>query len=373
MSSRPDHVGRASLTTEQALSAGQAMSAGQAKQARRVLACPDKFRGTATGLQAATAIARAVVASGCSATVLPLADGGEGTLDALAAAGGRFRTTTVTGPLGTPIEAQWLLWGRKAYIEMARASGLLLAGGREGNRPLDATTFGTGELIAAAVAEGATTITVTLGGSATTDGGLGALDALARLSRMGGVKLVVACDVDTPFEDAARIFGPQKGASSAEVELLTRRLALLADRYLHDHGVDVRGVRGTGAAGGLAGALVAIGAELVSGFTCVAEAIGFPEALETTDLVVTGEGYLDTESFNGKVVGGVCERAIEKEVPVLIVAGNVEIGLEDRWPIGRRDLVTVVSLVGQFGLDRAMADTQTCIESVVLEHLGSLS
>ncbi len=333
-----------------------------------VLACPDKFRGTATGLEAAAAIGRAIrlIDPQHTVTLLPLADGGEGTLEAIAAAGGSLRRTTVTGPLGAAVEAEWLMWGSSAFIEMARASGLLLAGGRSGNDALAATTAGTGELIAAAIAEGATSITVTLGGSATTDGGLGALDALEPLSRLSRVRLTVACDVDTTFVDAARVFGPQKGASPPQVGLLSRRLEQLADRFQRERGVDVRDMPGTGAAGGLAGGLVSVGARLVSGFQCVAEVVGFEEALAAADRVITGEGFLDAESFHGKVVGSVCEAALGQEKPVLIVAGGVEEGLvEAGLPVERADLVTVVSLAEQFGLDRSMEATTACIEAAI--------
>ncbi len=221
-----------------------------------VVAAPDKFRGTATAAEVASAIAEAVEALGHTCTTVPMADGGEGTLEVL---GGANRVTTVTGPLGRPVDASWRLDRRSAVIEMAQASGLELAGGAEGNDPIGATTSGTGELISIAVESGATRVLVGVGGSATTDGGLGALQALFPLQRLRGVELVVACDVRTSFVDAAAVFGPQKGASPSQVELLTRRLERLADVYVHDHGVDVRPLVGGGAAGGLAGGLAAAG------------------------------------------------------------------------------------------------------------------
>jgi glycerate kinase len=162
---------------------------------------------------------------------VPLADGGEGTLDAL---GGPNRTTLVAGPHGEPLEAAWRLSRGTAVIEMARASGLLLAGGAEGNDPMEASTFGTGELIAAALEAGAKRIIVGVGGSATTDGGLGALKALYPPQRLKGVQLVVACDVRTRFVDAAAHFAPQKGASPAQVKLLQRRLERLVQAYRDD-------------------------------------------------------------------------------------------------------------------------------------------
>ena len=225
--------------------------------AMHVLACADKFRGTLTAPEFGEAVAAG--AGGHEVVIQPLADGGEGTLDAF---GGPNRRTTVTGPLGDPVDAAWRLSGGRAVIEMARASGLSLVGGADGNDPLEATTAGTGELIAKAVEAGAREIIVGLGGSATTDGGPGALRALPAPSRLRGVDLVVACDVETRFADAAQVFGPQKGATAAQIRLLNARLERLVDVYRSEHGADVADVVGGGAAGGLAGGLVAAGARL---------------------------------------------------------------------------------------------------------------
>src|SRR4051794_37761087 len=234
---------------------------------------------------------------------LPLADGGEGTLDTLLAArGGSRRTARVTGPLGGTIEAEWgVLPGGTAIVEMARASGLALVANH--NDPLRASTRGTGELIAAVRAQGFKQIVVAVGGSATTDGGLAAVEALSWT--LQGLDVTVACDVETPFTDSARVYGPQKGASAAQIALLTRRLQKLADQYRTRTGVDVTGLIGAGAAGGLAGGLAAIGANLVPGFEAVAEAVGLEGAFERADFVCTGEGKLDASSLEGKVVGGV--------------------------------------------------------------------
>ncbi len=245
---------------------------------RRVVAAPDKLRGTLDALQAGRAIADAARRHGATTDLVPLADGGEGTLDALAANGGRLRRVTVHDPLGHPVEAEFLLRGRTAFVEMARASGLALVGGAEGNDPLDASTAGTGELVRAAVADGATRVVVTLGGSATTDGGLGFLEALAPLDRWRGIDLVAATDVRTTFADAADVFAPQKGASPAQVRLLRGRLERLAERYHRERGVDVASLPGSGAAGGLAGAMASIGAEIVSGFDLVAEEVDLGSA-----------------------------------------------------------------------------------------------
>jgi len=287
------------------------------------LVCPDKFKGTLSAADAAAAMSEGLRRAGLEQIAsLPLADGGEGTLDALVAArGGSRRKVTVTGPLGDPVDAEWaLLPGGVAVVEMAQASGLALV--PRVRDPLRASTRGTGELIAAAIRAGARRVIVGVGGSATTDGGLAALEALGW--SFGAVPVTVACDVTTPFLDAATVFGPQKGASAAQVSLLTRRLASLAEQYERRTGLDVRTLAGAGAAGGLAGGLAAIGAVLEPGFDVVATAVGLDDALDDVDLVLTGEGRLDATSFAGKVVGGVLEWAGDAGVPdVAVVAGQV--------------------------------------------------
>ncbi len=324
----------------------------------RVLAAPVKFRGTATAFEVASAIADAARTAGASCVELPLADGGEGTLAAL---GGPNRTSLVTGPLGDPVDAPWRLVGSEAVIEMAFASGLALVGGAAGNDPIAASTSGTGELIAHAAESGARRIVVGVGGSATTDGGFGALRAMYPLQRFRGVEIVVACDVRTRFVDAAQVFAPQKGATRAQVELLRRRLERLAQVYAHDYGVDVRELPRAGAAGGLAGALATMGARLVDGFEFVADAVGLDEQLEGVDLVVTGEGFLDAQSFEGKVVGGVTGLAAALAVPVLVIAGDIYDGVDAG--------LDAVSLVARVGADRAFADPLGAIREVVYERL----
>lgn len=319
----------------------------------RLLAAPDKFRGSVSAVEAARAMAAGARAAGWTCREIPLADGGEGTLDAF---GGPDRTTTVTGPLCEPVEAAWRLDDGVAVIEMARASGLALAGGRERNDPLWATTRGTGELIAAALEAGARRVVVGVGGSATTDGGLGAVEALRAYAPFP-VPVQVACDVATTFVDAAPVFGPQKGASPTQVEELRERLRLLALRYRDELGVDVTALRGGGAAGGLAGGLAALGAELVPGFELIAEALGLDAALAQADLVVTGEGRLDETSFAGKVVGGIAQRAAERGLPLLAVAGDVDPQVTAR--------VRAVSLLERFGEERAWRDTAACIAEAV--------
>jgi len=335
-------------------------------QIRRVLAAPDKFKGTATAEEVARAIGHACWDRGIECVEIPLADGGDGLLDAL---GGANRTSTVTGPLGDPVQADWRLSRGTAVIEMARASGLVLAGGAEGNDPIAASTTGTGELIDHALDAGATRIIVGLGGSATTDGGFGAIRAITAIARLKQVELLVACDVTTPFLDAARVFGPQKGASPAEVKLLTRRLERLGQMFDEEFGIDVRDIPGGGAAGGIGGALAALGGRLIPGFELVADEKDLFDQLSGTDLIITGEGALDSTSFDGKVVGGVIGLATEEQIPVAAIVGGPldESDLEDRPP------VMVVSLSELYGADRAVDRPTRCIEDAAGQLLDQLS
>jgi glycerate kinase len=325
-----------------------------------VLAAPTAFAGGAGAADMAAAIARAAEAAGAVCDEAPVAAGGAGTLEAL---GGAVRRTSVRGPLGDPIVAEWRMQDDgTAVVEMARASGLGLAGGPEGNDPLRASTAGTGELIAAALDAGARRVIVGAGGSASTDGGLAAVTALNPRRRLrAGVELIVACDVDTLFVDAAEVFAPQKGATPAQVALLRRRLERLAQIYVRDYGVDVTELAGSGATGGLAGGLAAAGALLVPGFDVVADALSLPERVAGADLVVTGEGTVDAESFDGKAVGGVVDLATEAGVPVLILAGDVVTGELPELAAS----VQVVSLVARFGRERALADFAGCVAEVV--------
>jgi glycerate kinase len=322
----------------------------------RVLAAVDKFRGTATASQVAAAIGHAGWELGHEVDEAPVADGGEGTLDVL---GGPNRTTVVTGPLGDPVAAPWRMSKGTAIIEMARASGIELVGGRDGNDAMAATTTGTGELIDAALDAGAERILVCLGGSATTDGGLGAIRAITAPARLRAVELLVACDVTTHFTDAAEVFGPQKGASRAQTALLTGRLQRLAQQYRETYGVDVTELPGAGAAGGLAGGLAALGGRLVPGFELVADEIHLADRVRAADVVVTGEGHLDAQSFHGKVVGGVLELAEEAGRPVVAIVGDTD--PEVLAEVGGR--LRVESLVAHFGPERAMTEPLWCIEA----------
>jgi glycerate kinase len=336
----------------------------------RVLVAPDAFKGTAGAPAIAGAMAAGARSVGWGVDLCPLSDGGEGFAQVLAAAPtpidgarpGVWHETEVTGPLGAPVRARWWLADGVAVVESAAASGLPLAGGAPGNDPLRASTRGTGQLLVAAAARGARRVLLGVGGSATTDGGLGALEAIEEAGGLGAVEVVVACDVETRYVDAAEQFGPQKGATPAQVAELRDRLVALASDLSARYGVDVRDLPGSGAAGGLAGGLAALGAQLVPGFDVVAEALDLRDRLEGVDLVVTGEGRLDASSWSGKVVGGVVRAAGLARVPVLVVAGAVGPGGTEGTAGSE---VEVHSLSDRFGERRALDDPAGCVEEIV--------
>jgi len=345
-----------------------------------LLCAPDKFRGTATSGDLAAAGVAAALAAGWSARAQPLADGGEGLLDAL---GATRRYDVVTGPLGEPVRAGWALipasappasGPRTAVIEMAAASGIGLVGGARGNDAVRASTRGTGELVLRAIEAGAQRIVVGCGGSATTDGGQGAVDVIGGPGALAGVELVVASDVRTGFLDAARVFGPQKGASAAEVVELSERLVALAEHYLESFGIDVPVLEGAGAAGGLAGGLAAIGAKIVSGFDLVADLVGLDQQIAKADLVVTGEGCLDKTSLEGKVVRGVLGRSAGKARVLVIVGRTDGVSAADlaaaagSYPGG----VEVVSLSERFGAESAVGRPVELFGEVVAARVAAL-
>jgi glycerate 2-kinase len=285
-----------------------------------ILVAPDSFKGTFTATEVAAAVGEGLREAGRPVDVCPVADGGEGTLEALRPAfGGELRSVPVHGPLGRPLDAPFLLSedGRTAIVETASASGLGLVA-RRSRDPFAASTAGTGELIAAAVAAGAGTVLLGVGGSATTDGGAGAIDAIERGGGLGNAKLVILCDVRTPFEDAARVFGAQKGADADAVKRLTARL----NRQARMMPRDPRGVEMTGGAGGLSGGLWAMfGAELVGGAAFVLDAVEFDRRMRDARAVITGEGRLDQQSLVGKLVSEIATRARQRGVPCDAVCG----------------------------------------------------
>lgn len=288
----------------------------------RALACPASLKGSLGAVAAAAALAEGFRWSGVDAAELPVADGGEGTAEVLATAlGGEWRTAAVSDPLGRPVRARYLLLpGRMAVVESAEAIGLGTLRPEERD-PLRASSRGLGELIRVALAERLSSLLVCLGGSATVDGGAGLREVLDSLP----VETTVACDVRNPLlgeRGAARVFGPQKGATPAAVEELETRLAGMEE---------VRGVAelpGAGAAGGLGAALAALGAELVPGADLVLDLVAFHEQVRDAALVVTGEGTVDRTSAEGKAPGAVVRACDEAGVRCVVFGGRVEEPLE---------------------------------------------
>jgi glycerate 2-kinase len=298
---------------------------------RPVLVAPDSFKGTFRAAQVAGAIGRGLERAGLIPPDLcPLADGGEGTMEALLLAlGGETAGVEVEDPLGRPVQAQFGLVedGGTAVIEMASASGLGLVAEAERDA-WAASTYGTGELICAAVDAGAQVVLVGVGGSATTDGGAGAIEAIEAHSGLGGARIVVLSDVRTPFERAPAVYGPQKGADPDMVARLEERLDALARRLPRDP----RGVPMTGAAGGLSGGLwAAYGATLEPGAKFILDALGFDERMRAARAVVTGEGKLDEQTLEGKLVGEIGTRTRQAGVPLHAVVGTDRLD-----PFGKR-------------------------------------
>lgn len=296
-----------------------------------LLVCPDAFKGTLRAVEVAAAVGRGLERGGLGPPDLcPVADGGEGTMEVLLTAlGGQTAGATVTDPLGRPVAAGYALIedGGTAIVEVAQASGLALGGGRAE----EASTRGTGELIAHAIAAGAEVVLVAAGGSATTDGGAGAIAAIEEAGGLRGSTLVVLCDVRTPFEEAAVRFGPQKCADPEAVRRLTARLHALADRW----NADPRGVPMTGAAGGLSGGLwAAFAARLEAGAPFVLDALGFDERLAAAAAVVTGEGRLDATTLDGKAVAELAGRARRAGRALHVIAGSSALTPADRDALG---------------------------------------
>ena len=289
---------------------------------RPVLVAPDKFKGTYLASEVAAAIGRGLERAGLMPPDLcPVADGGEGTQDALVTAlGGEVRAAEVRDPLGRTITASYALLedGHTGLVEMAAASGLALITDEERD-PERATTYGSGQLICAAVDAGASVVLVAVGGSATVDGGAGALEAIADHGGIGDARIVVLCDVRTPWEMAPEVFGPQKGASPEGVKRLEERLDQLARSLPRDP----RGVPMTGAAGGLSGGLwAAHGATLEPGAPWVLEAVHFDRRMRESRAVITGEGRLDFQTLEGKLVGEIGTRTRQAGVPLYAVVGR---------------------------------------------------
>lgn len=366
----------------------------------RIVIAPDSFKESLDAQAVAQAVARGLsrVLPDIDTVCVPVADGGEGTTQALVAAtAGSLKTQNVTGPLGRPLDALWGFLGEQsdtpltAVVETASASGLDKLSSDERDA-LHATTFGTGELIRAALDQGVRRIILGLGGSATNDGGTGLLSALgvrfldaqgrllepggASLARLASIDLtgldprvhetefLVACDVDNPLlgaRGASAIFGPQKGASPAQVEQLDAALAHFADMSAQIQRKDSRDVPGAGAAGGLGYALVQyLDARMAPGIDLVLEAVKFDELLTGADLVITGEGRVDGQSLSGKTPVGVARWAKRHQLPVIALCGSVGAGAEGVHSVGIDALFTVVP--GVCTLQQAMADAAANVE-----------
>jgi glycerate 2-kinase len=353
----------------------------------RVVIAPDSFGGTLGATAAAEAIAAGWrrAAPGDDLALLPVADGGTGFVEVLhTALGGTLHDETVTGPFGDPVPASWLRVADTAYVESAAACGLHLVP-REQRVPGTArtvTTLGVGELVAAARDEGVTEVVVGLGGSATTDGGAGLLAALgavavdasgaplppggaalARCARLdgvpdlGGVRLVAAADVDNPLlgpHGAAAVFGPQKGADDGAVAELDAALGVFAGVLADATGTDIRDEPGAGAAGGLGGALLALGARRASGADLVRELVGLDRALDGAGIAVSGEGSFDWQSLRGKLVTAVARAAADRGVPCLVLAGQVSVGRREAAAAGIDAAYSVSDDAG--GVEKSLAD-----------------
>mgnify|MGYP000001773992 CR=1 FL=1 len=323
---------------------------------KKCIVVSDSFKGTLSSLDICAAARRVIPECfpGCEAVTIPVADGGEGTVDCfIEAMGASPVTVEVTGVLGQSVAARYARLGGLAVVEMAAAAGLPLAGSTRS--PGRATTFGVGELIAHAVRAGCTTVLLGLGGSATNDGGCGCaaalgvrftdaggtafvpvgatldriahIDASAARERLHGVRVIAMCDITNPMHGhsgAACIFAPQKGADEAAVRELDRQLRALDETFRRELNASVAMLPGAGAAGAFgAGCVALLGAELRRGIEVVLDVVGFDALLADADLVITGEGRIDAQSTHGKVVGGVARRAHARGVPVFAIVGDV--------------------------------------------------
>ena len=377
----------------------------------RVVLAPDGFGGTLTAREAATALAEgwSAAAPDDELVVLPLSDGGPGLVEVLSPvlAEAELRPVIVEDALARPVEAQLLLTGAAgggttggtAWVESAQACGLHLLAPSERD-PRTTTTYGVGQLVSAALDAGAGRIVVGLGGSATNDGGAGLLAALGlqRLAadgsrlppggvalahldriegepdpRLAGVELVAATDVEAPLlglYGASAVFGPQKGASANDVQVLDAALARWADALEAHLQVSVRDLPGAGAAGGLGAALLALGARRVAGLGLVAAAVGLDAAVAGADLVVTGEGTFDATSLRGKVVSGVAAAASEHAVPCLVLAGQVTVGRRESAAIGVEEAYAVADLVG---LEASLSDPAGTLAQLAARVAGQWS
>lgn len=326
----------------------------------KIVIASDSYKGSLDSSQANEAMRKGVlrVFEDAEIICIPIADGGEGTVDAvMTCCGGSYCYETVTGPDGREVIARYgILPDKSAVIEMAAASGLPLVQDVTPDTVMNSTTYGTGQLIASALDKGCRKIYIGIGGSATNDGGIGMLQALgvsfldadnrevgfggkyldkiARIdisnldSRIRETELVVMSDVTNPLcgeNGAAVVYGPQKGATEEEIAILDKGLAQFAELICHMNLPDIRNLPGAGAAGGLGGGLVSfLGAEIRPGIKAILEIADFEKSVQWADLILSGEGRIDGQSANGKVVSGIAEIAGKYNVPVIAICGSVE-------------------------------------------------
>jgi glycerate kinase len=368
----------------------------------KIAIAPDSFKGSMTAKEACTAIATGILRALPDAEMceIPMADGGEGTLDSIVdATGGAIYTARVLNPIGVPVDARYgVTTDGIGVIEMAEASGLCLLKPEELN-PLTADSVGTGQLILAALDRGCRHIILCIGGSATNDGGNGMAGALGfnlldkndraiargnaglkdlqRIDiknvdpRLHECSFEVACDVTNPLcgeNGASRVFAPQKGASADMIPILDANLAHLAHIVSRDLGVDILNARGSGAAGGMGGAAMAfLGAKLRSGTDIVSDAVGLKEKLKDVDLVVTGEGRCDAQTLRGKAVSGIIRAANEWRKPVLILAGSVAPDVDVLY---ERGVIGMFSILSEpMSLAEAMEKGKVLLEKLAFRTL----
>lgn len=292
----------------------------------KILIAPDSYKGCLSSNEVAQAAAQAIkqIRKDVEIVTVPIADGGEGTVEALKTAlNGKTVKAKVSDPLGRPIEAEYCIAGDLAVIEVAAACGLTLLKEEERN-PLKTSTRGVGELILDAIDRGCHRFLVGLGGSATNDGGKGMVEVPGFKERTAVCMFTIACDVTTSFLDATKVFGPQKGAWPEDIPVLEARMNGWAQEILKETGVDVTVIPGSGAAGGLGGAFAAfLGGRLVPGIEMVLEAVGFDELLKGVDLVITGEGRSDFQTAKGKTPWGVLDHSDRLHIPTVLLSGSI--------------------------------------------------
>ena len=369
---------------------------------KKYVVCPDSFKGSVSADVAAEAIKKGILAYDTSAEVIkaPIADGGEGTLDALVPAKDRIKIT-VRSTDGTPIAAEYGHTGDVAIIEMARAAGLCLVD--ESHRdPERLSTYGVGQLVADALDRGYRRIMITVGGSGTNDGGSGLIEALGArfldkngnaLSACGGAlsqidridassiderlkdtEFIFACDVDNPLvgeRGATYVYGPQKGADREMLARLEAGLINYANKLLDSSGRDVRGIAGAGAGGGLPASLLAFGnARIESGIESVLSAIGFEDLLEECSLVITGEGKIDRQSAYGKAISGIASKTRKKGIPLLVLVGLKGEGADELLSLG----ITKISATADISpsVEYSMAHADTLLEELTLSELREM-